>query len=418
MASIICNGGVRIIPQQPSSLVVAHRQLQDMDPFFSKLQADFNSGENTNNWRSFKKLAVYTQNFASIYQNVLVNTGKALRNEMAGLPDESRKELVPTLTFISRASDAHSILPFMTYMRNLGWWLRGSKYGYPQAFFEDISQFKQFISERIAQSREEKKSYSGLLSRGMDCVDGPFDIVSMVGNILHIQKKVAAMRLPNHAHNLVSAAHIAFANHCELPAGRARALYMTRLDKAEFFATQTIARTLSEVYDSRINVLAPPGKIECIGRAPFASFLFNQVISNSLKATFGAAEKQKMDGGNRNFMYKDYLDLPPIDPRITIRISKTQSHAIVSISDTGMGMSKEMLGRLFVEIGYVAGFTNIKDGNHVSLSTFPHVADLADIEIHVESKIPSKKDPDGGTSFTFKIPLDAPSLRASALAVA
>ena len=96
----------------------------------------------------------------------------------------------------------------------------------------------------------------------------------------------------------------------------------------------------------------------------------------------------------------------------TIRIGKTESHAIVSVSDTGIGMSKKMLHKLFVEIGYVAGFANIQDGNHVSLSTFPTIADLADIEIHVESKVGA------GTAFTFKIPLDAPSLRASMLAVA
>ena len=306
---------------------------------------------------------------------------------------------MPVLNFLSRASDAHSIFPAAKYFGQLRDWLENGADSLSQTVFADIGDFKSFIAIRLSKTPRDAKAYSAILSRGMDCQDIPFEVVGMAREILDIGRRVSAISMPNKKIGESFLANLARMKNCGLE-GDARQEFVAKSNEMYYAERREEVKRLFEFYDSRVKFISSEAALECLGREPFAYYLLDQAVSNSFKATFGASEKQKIVG-NGQFIYDDYLNLPQIEPSITIKVEKTAMHAVVTVSDTGMGMSKEMVTRLFAENGHVCGFANIKDGNHASLNTFPYIADLSGIEIHVDSAIGK------GTTFVFYIPLDA-----------
>jgi hypothetical protein len=410
MANVACNGSVMIIPVQPRSIVTAHRALSDMEPLFDRLYTDTLERRYAKGKEQMKEFINGSENLAALYKSVLLNSAKALEYELKEMSPESRAYHAPILAYLSRASDAHSILPFRAYLHSLKMWLEGNGPLREKAFFNTLGDFEEFFAARVKHSIMGRKSASALLSSGMDCIDEPFDLVSIARENLGLHAKVAAMTLPNSEMHMHSYRILKMANNCQL-SGNKRVKRIDYLTGIFHQKTKDCASRLFAEFDRKIEFSAPKMPLTCIGMVPLVAFFVEQTIGNAFKASFGARETQKLHG-NRYFMYNDYLHLAPIEPGISIRIWKNNTHAFLSIHDSGIGMSKEMMNELFAKGGFVAGFANIKDGNHGSLVTFPHIADLANVEIKVESEIGA------GTIFEFKIPLDAPSLRAGMLMAA
>lgn len=83
---------------------------------------------------------------------------------------------------------------------------------------------------------------------------------------------------------------------------------------------------------------------------------------------------------------------------IKVQVKKTGNKAIVSISDSGCGMSEEIRHRVFDRF-YQGDTSHSAEGNGLGLSLVKRVVDLVDGEINVESELGK------GTTFTIAINL-------------
>ncbi len=84
----------------------------------------------------------------------------------------------------------------------------------------------------------------------------------------------------------------------------------------------------------------------------------------------------------------------PDGGQLTIRSSKTEKTAFISVQDTGVGMSEETLPKLFQPL-----FTTKAKGIGFGLAACKRMVDAHDGSITVESEVGK------GSTFTVKIPL-------------
>ncbi|WP_041082933.1 sensor histidine kinase [Thermotoga profunda] len=88
------------------------------------------------------------------------------------------------------------------------------------------------------------------------------------------------------------------------------------------------------------------------------------------------------------------------EKKVKVSISKSESHAIIEVSDTGPGMPQEALNRIFDRFYRVdKGRSRKMGGSGLGLSIVKTIVDRHDGEISVESELGV------GTTFTVKIPL-------------
>jgi len=88
------------------------------------------------------------------------------------------------------------------------------------------------------------------------------------------------------------------------------------------------------------------------------------------------------------------LQAMPEGGQLTIRLSKKEENAFISIQDTGVGISEENLGKLFHPL-----FTTKSKGAGFGLSVCKRMVEAHDGNIMVESKVGK------GSTFTVKLPL-------------
>lgn len=86
------------------------------------------------------------------------------------------------------------------------------------------------------------------------------------------------------------------------------------------------------------------------------------------------------------------------DSSIAVRLSKTASRVEVEIHDTGIGMSKETIQRIF-EMFYQGDKAHSGEGNGLGLAIVKRILDLCNGSIHVESKLGE------GSTFTVELPI-------------
>lgn len=83
---------------------------------------------------------------------------------------------------------------------------------------------------------------------------------------------------------------------------------------------------------------------------------------------------------------------------VSLKLVTQSDKAVVTISDTGCGMSEETMKRIFEKF-YQGDTSHSTQGNGLGLALVKRIADIVSAEISVEST------PETGTSFTVKIPL-------------
>ena len=86
------------------------------------------------------------------------------------------------------------------------------------------------------------------------------------------------------------------------------------------------------------------------------------------------------------------------DKRVTVRIRATDSSVLISVIDTGIGIPRENLERIFNH-----GFTTRPDGHGFGLHSSALAARELGGSLHAESAGPGK-----GATFTLALPLTSP----------
>ncbi len=116
-------------------------------------------------------------------------------------------------------------------------------------------------------------------------------------------------------------------------------------------------------------LVADPGELEIV---------LNNLLSNAVK--------YNRDGG-----------------RVDVRLSRDADAVLIAVADTGIGMSREEVGRLFGEFVRIRNErTRDIPGSGLGLSIVRKVVELAGGDVSVES------EPGKGTTFTVRLPSGAP----------
>ncbi|HEX9560052.1 MAG TPA: response regulator, partial [Candidatus Dormibacteraeota bacterium] len=103
------------------------------------------------------------------------------------------------------------------------------------------------------------------------------------------------------------------------------------------------------------------------------------------------------------------IKFTPDGGRIQIRGRQVDSWAEIAVSDTGIGIAAEDLGRLFTEFQQLdAGPARQQEGTGLGLALTRRFAELHGGQVSVESA------PGKGSTFTLRLPLEAKTLRAPA----
>jgi signal transduction histidine kinase len=85
--------------------------------------------------------------------------------------------------------------------------------------------------------------------------------------------------------------------------------------------------------------------------------------------------------------------------RIEIKLAKRDESAEVSVADTGIGIKKQDIGKLFQAFGRVTTENRLTEGSGLGLYLSKKIADLLGGEIKAESEFGR------GSIFTFTLPL-------------
>jgi signal transduction histidine kinase len=118
-----------------------------------------------------------------------------------------------------------------------------------------------------------------------------------------------------------------------------------------------------------VPLVADPGELEIV---------FNNLLSNAVK--------YNRDGG-----------------RVDVRLAREADHVVLVVADTGIGMTKHELGRLFGEFVRIRNDqTRDIPGSGLGLSIVRKIVDLAGGDVSVES------EPGKGTAFTVRLPAPMP----------
>jgi len=102
------------------------------------------------------------------------------------------------------------------------------------------------------------------------------------------------------------------------------------------------------------------------------------------------------------------IKFTPSGGRIDIRVRRLESWVEIAVSDSGIGIAKEDLGRLFAEFQQLdAGPGRQQEGTGLGLALTKRFAELHGGQVIVESELGK------GSTFTLRLPLQTPAPRAS-----
>lgn len=97
-----------------------------------------------------------------------------------------------------------------------------------------------------------------------------------------------------------------------------------------------------------------------------------------------------------NNLLSNAFKFTPQNGRVKISLTSTENHAVVTVSDTGCGMSPEVGARIFEKF-YQGDTSRATQGNGLGLSLVKRVVDIVQGEITVSSAVGE------GSVFTVRI---------------
>jgi hypothetical protein len=268
------------------------------------------------------------------------------------MPPEAQAYYLPVLTFLNRANDAHTILPFENYMHSYVMGLDCDDFTIILPEIPSLVHLRGFIEDRIAESIITCTAYCMLLSNSLGAQARFFSLDEMLYKIASIQREI---NIQNRAAHLV-----------------------------EDLAVR--AQVREQHKKGLVLDLGLAGQVFAIPELVY--FLFQQVISNAFKASFGAYHLQRKEPDKP--IAPGYEGMGMLEePRVEISLARQDvSFVKVVVQDNGMGVPQNMLGRLIATTDEerLGCFSEIQVSNGSSTALFPFLVDLMGFEMFMQSE--------------------------------
>jgi hypothetical protein len=379
MAHILRNGTLKIVPQPPRHLITAFRDLTAIRRELESFHDRFRTAPATK--EAILPTLEQAEQLRTKYVETLKEAGAALEGEMGSMSEEARAYYQPVLIFIWRASDAHTVVPFLKYADMYYGHLDEPANGNYVRPFGTLDRLRGFAEERISDSIATCESYACLLSSSFDSFARVFDIGSLASEVFHAQRGVSQHNWPSpYPHGVTI---------------RGGTKDWERHEKKY----DAMSHRWNKMHKDATLEIGQPGSVSAI--KPLLHFLLSQIISNAFKASFGAAglrisHKEKANG----YLDEAYKEIElPAKPFVRMSIDRISAGEIgIVVEDNGIGIPAEKLEAVFSPGEHYGTFFNIRVSNGNSTKILPFIADLTGITIEVSSELGK------GTKFDLTIP--------------
>ena len=372
MAEILINGGVTVVPQRPKGIITAYRALEDIRRqllrFHDSFALPYERHPPRADKKSLRPLQTEAIDLKTEYLKILTSCAQILEGQFSTMPAESRAYYGPLLKFLALSNDAHTGVPFVMDVVSYYNYCStaehaaalGKPYSHDDPVFDSPFEHKAFVEEKIMAAVRRCDAYKCLLSTGLDSQIELFNLGSLIGEVLTMER-IEAMSYS--VRNL---------------SGPKQRLALT---KDYFYAHAA----------QNIHPIGYPSNIK-----PLVHFLMENLVSNAFKASFGAAARfDKIEQ-----VYPQYSGCITREPHVEVKVfRKNDTEIAVVISDNGIGIPKEKLPALFDSDEKPRIFKSFQYSNGSTTELIPFIADLTGISIRFTSNVGQ------GTTVELTIPV-------------
>ncbi len=360
MAEIVVNGGLIIKPGVLPYHVSARRDLNDILHELQSIERAFvNIGSDDR--KEIKTLLGRIRDLNANYSDLLQSCSEGLRQELASQSNQHQAYFKPLLSFLSRASNLHTLLPFVTYI-----------FGFPEVpFYLSFGEHSDFITLRMGEAIATCKAYISLSSQTTADVEASVDLGALVTRAFTIAREKSVRRTIEKRLRLD-----AFSEEDDIQRDtRLRSLFQQLKQKAQRTSTVT-SQHHAAVYS-------------------YPDLLFFYLV-NTFDNHFKAAEGKYGEGKLRSHS------------KVTVHIHPYgEYHVAVTSKDNGIGIPQTEMSALFdPDKEQPKGYRGYERGNGRTLPIYPHICDLLRSALIVRSKGRKK-----GAEFTLLLPKDVQSPR-------
>ena len=416
MAEIRINGNLKIIPTGAPKVVVAGRDLKVIEDRLRLFQRKFANCPLQSS--EIRKLSSEMLEIRTDYLKTLKLCSDALEKEVAGMSKENKRYYSHVLTFLSRANDAHTIIPFdrhiMAYMVRLQTYEELGGGPVPsnamEPYFGTFAQMKGFVEARIAASIEICRGYIALLTNSMSSSIEAIDIGAVIYSALNSQKDASRSRIETpgkKGYDFFEGE--SNKKRLEMGAGGKDMEGKDHLEwnrvidalwKRQGMIIKKEHDKLRKLYNKNVEFESSnPGVVYNI--LPLARFAIENVIQNLFKASSAAY----LD--NVKFTGSEYQNAAIQKPKVKVSCTrKDAGTVVVRMEDNGIGITMERLGKVIAGKDRGVFKNYIMCSNSTTMRLLPFIADLTGMEITISSPGIGK-----GTVFEFGIPVDISNIK-------
>jgi hypothetical protein len=382
MAQIIINGNVRIVPTGLPKNVEARRGLAVILKQLENLHRDFvDAGYDHKAVADFCRFSYHE--LQPRYQKVLQAASDAVESHVKQEGGDPSLYM-PLMKFFYRASDAHTILPFISYMGQFG--------RVPTEYSDELQrELWEFIGLRLVEAVKTCEAYITLLSQSLNLEPKPFDIASLTNLAFSIAQQRADFK--TRAVDLKGQEQACGAIRNRVPVSE-RGEHEWYINQPEWIERvhkdEDTWRAQSNTYFSSRPELEFSGQI--YGYEPLAFYVVLNLIGNHFKA----AHQLYFNSIHREY---DVSMMNP--PNVGVKLAPWGDHHVgIICSDNGIGLEQSELKEIF-NANPPYTYSYFVDGNSSTTPTFPLLCDLMSSMMIAHS--------DGkwqGSEFTLVLPRD------------
>ncbi|MCX6769818.1 MAG: ATP-binding protein [Candidatus Micrarchaeota archaeon] len=357
MAEIRINGNLKIIPTGTPKAVVAGRDLKVIEDRLRLFQRKFANCPLQSS--EIRKLGSEMEGIRIDYLETLQLCSDALEKEVAGMSKENKRYYSHVLTFLSRANDAHTIIPFdkhitayITRLQTCEARLGGEPVpsNAMEPYFGTFAKMKGFVEARIVASIEICRGYIALLTNSMNSSIEAIDIGALIYSALNSQKDASRVRIGTPGNKgedffkrEIEKKRREFEAAGKDLGGKDNLEWNTVndvLEKRQDMIVKKENDKLRKLYNKNVEFdLSNPGVVYNI--LPLARFAIENVIQNLFKASFTAY----LD--NVKFIGREYQNAAIQKPKVKVSCTrKDAGTVVVRMEDNGIGITMERLGKV------------------------------------------------------------------------